>query len=104
MKDNNLYPHQEQVFDALRKGENIILQAPTGSGKTRAALYPFLYCAAQRENFLPPRCIYSPPMRILVKQFFTEYQQTVQTFNLRFGTRLEVRVQTGEQPQNFPEI
>lgn len=104
MKDNNLYPHQEQVFDALRKGENIILQAPTGSGKTRAALYPFLYCAAQRENFLPLRCIYSPPMRILVKQFFTEYQQTVQTFNLRFGTRLEVRVQTGEQPQNFPEI
>jgi CRISPR-associated endonuclease/helicase Cas3 len=95
-----LYPHQELVFDAIRQGQNVILQAPTGSGKTFAALYPFLYSAGHREGFLPPNCIYSPPMRILVKQFFAEYMQTVKSLNLRYGLSLSVKAQTGDEPND----
>ncbi|MBK8933534.1 MAG: DEAD/DEAH box helicase [Chloroflexi bacterium] len=36
------YVYQQQVQEALLQGQNIILQAPTGAGKTRAALTPFL--------------------------------------------------------------
>ncbi|PJF38920.1 MAG: hypothetical protein CUN55_15880, partial [Phototrophicales bacterium] len=38
-----LYPHQKRVFELITSGQNVILQAPTGSGKTRSALYPFVY-------------------------------------------------------------
>lgn len=43
--ESTLYPHQQRAYDLLRAGKNVILQAPTGSGKTRAAIYPFLKMA-----------------------------------------------------------
>ena len=37
-----LYPYQKRVAQHLRQGKSIILQAPTGAGKTLAALWPYL--------------------------------------------------------------
>lgn len=28
------YPHQKETYEALAKGESVILRAPTGSGKS----------------------------------------------------------------------
>lgn len=106
MSDSELWPHQEQVFDLLMAGKNVILQAPTGSGKTRAALYPFLYVLGEPEQHrpLPGKCIYSVPMRVLANQFYTEYEQTVARYNRRYDLGLDirtsVRIQTGEQPDD----
>ena len=73
MSDNGLWPHQERVFDLLLKERcNIILQAPTGSGKTRAALYPFLTALDHETEYyrdFPHKCLYSVPMRVLARQF-----------------------------------
>jgi len=30
------YPHQIKTYEALAKGESVILRAPTGSGKSEA--------------------------------------------------------------------
>ncbi len=38
----SVYPFQERVKSALFGGRSVILQAPTGSGKTRAALSPYI--------------------------------------------------------------
>jgi CRISPR-associated endonuclease/helicase Cas3 len=84
MSTLDLWPHQQRVFDLLTAGENVILQAPTGSGKTRAALYPFLVAQDDQSGHhsrFPHKCIYSVPMRVLAKQFRIEYEKTVQRYN-----------------------
>ncbi len=100
---NSLFEFQERVFDILSQGQNVILQAPTGAGKTRAALYPFLYHLAEQDPAIfPRRCVYSVPMRVLVNQFGAEYNEIVDRYNLRYGLRLRrgMTVQTGERPDD----
>jgi CRISPR-associated endonuclease/helicase Cas3 len=97
----SLYPHQERVFNLLMAGKSVILQAPTGSGKTRAALYPFLTAIDPSDVYygkLPLKCIYSVPMRILAKQFYIQYKKTVASYNLKYALSIQVRIQTGETP------
>lgn len=100
----DLWPHQERVFELISEDRNVILQAPTGSGKTRAALYPFLrsldiYDSTNRIS-LPKKCIYSVPMRVLAKQFYSEHQEIITRYNLRFGLDIKHAIQTGEQPDD----
>ena len=90
-----LYPFQEEVFNRLSQGRSVILQAPTGSGKTRAALYPFLR-AWEYEDEFPRKCIYSVPLRVLATQFEEEYRRRVENFG--FLKEMDVRIQTGERP------
>ena len=65
------YSFQNEVFEKYSLGENIILQAPTGSGKTWAALGPFIYHwkewkqGKQQGDNYPRKLIYSLPLRIL---------------------------------------
>lgn len=99
----DLYPYQEAVADLLLAGKNIILQAPTGAGKTRAALYPFLTSLNDLDEHygrMPLRCVYSVPMRILAKQFFREYDEIIERYNLRFKLNITRAIQTGEQQES----
>lgn len=95
-----LYAHQERVFDLISAGKNVILQAPTGSGKTRAALYPFIAMADEKRSRFPRKGIYSVPMRVLAKQFNHEYRQVIDRYNLNYGMSLSVKIQTGEQAED----
>ncbi|MEW5814802.1 MAG: DEAD/DEAH box helicase [Spirochaetota bacterium] len=36
------YPHQIATYEALARGESVILRAPTGSGKSEAVFVPFV--------------------------------------------------------------
>ncbi|MDQ7026774.1 MAG: CRISPR-associated helicase Cas3' [Anaerolineae bacterium] len=95
----SLWFHQQRVADLVADGKNIILQAPTGSGKTRAALFPFLDAfndLGEAYGTLPRRCIYAVPMRILATQFNEEYKDTVKGYANRFGLGdIAVKTQTG---------
>ena len=98
-----LFSYQQQVFDALREHKPVILQAPTGGGKTRASLYPFLYACTRPEVIeLPGQCIYSVPMRTLANQFVHEYHSTVQGYRQQYSlqTLQHVSLQTGERPED----
>ena len=96
-----LYPYQERTKNALLRGKSVILQAPTGSGKTRAALAPFIeaFYHLSPSNF-PRQCFYIVPTRVLANQFENEYQQLSESFEQEFGRSLEVRLQTGERSED----
>ncbi len=96
-----LFPYQEKVDELVRRGRSVILQAPTGAGKTRAALFPFLDGWRNSDPALFPRqCIYAVPMRVLANQFEAEYRQLVADYASRFGLLRSVRIQTGARPED----
>lgn len=98
-----LFSYQEQVFNALREHKRVILQAPTGTGKTCASLYPFL-CAWVHPDVieLPRQCIYSVPLRTLANQFVGQYESIVQDYRQKYDLRTlgRVALQTGERPND----
>jgi CRISPR-associated endonuclease/helicase Cas3 len=103
-------PFQQRVHDFLLGGKNVILQAPTGAGKTEAALWPFLENLERGENTLPHTCLYATPMRVLSNQFYQKYREQIDRIDSRRGTMLTrqyehlgrnpVSIQTGEQPDD----
>src|SRR6266516_1715388 len=102
-----LRPFQKCVFDHILGRQNVILQAPTGAGKTRAALAPFIYNLASQDRKIPYTCRYAVPMRVLANQFYREYQSLSEHIDREAPTRLEdtyqrigrkaISIQTGEQ-------
>ncbi len=92
-----LYAFQRRVYEHLSEGRSVVLQAPTGAGKTRAALYPFLRAWEYEEDF-PRKCIYSVPLRVLANQFWDEYEGRARRFG--FTRPLHVGIQTGERPDD----
>lgn len=96
-----LYSFQQRTFEALSQGRNVILQAPTGAGKTRAALFPFLhYLAEANPECFPRQCIYSVPMRVLANQFGVEYSEILNGYvhNCNLKLNKGVTIQTGDRP------
>lgn len=95
-----LYPYQKRVAQYIRQGKSVILQAPTGTGKSLAALWPFLeaWDRNQPESF-PRKCIYSVPMQVLANQFVQDINQMV-TEQMLFAEPPGVTIQTGDQPQD----
>lgn len=99
----NLYDFQSKVDNCLRQNRSVILQAPTGAGKTRAALFTFLDSWRNRDAALFPRqCIYVVPMRVLANQFEAEYKETIRRYIQSHGLREvgTVSVQTGARPND----
>ncbi len=108
-----LRPFQKRVYHKIMSGQSVILQAPTGAGKTRAALMPFIehlahYLAGRRsECLLPLTCRYAVPLQVLAQQFCHEYQTIGAKIDQQFATGLEQRfadfgqhpitIQTSEQ-------
>jgi len=96
-----LYPYQKQVKKLLLAGKSVILQAPTGAGKTRAALAPFINVFFDLEpHQFPRKCIYSVPMKVLANQFNAEYKELAESYDRRFREKLNVTIQTGDHPED----
>ena len=96
-----LYPYQDHVKSHLLSGKSVILQAPTGAGKTRAALDPFIETFFDHPaDFFPRKCIYSVPMRVLANQFFAEYHKLSASYHRKFNQELSIGIQTGDRPED----
>lgn len=59
------YAYQIDVFKTLLAGKNVILNIPTGAGKTWASILPFFFAKEKQIDF-PQKMIYSLPLRTLV--------------------------------------
>jgi CRISPR-associated endonuclease/helicase Cas3 len=95
-----LYDFQVRVARHLRRGQSVILQAPTGTGKFMAAIWPFLeaWDRNQPDSF-PRKCIYSVPMRVLANQFEDETQRIISE-EMRLTRQPVIRIQTGERSED----
>lgn len=92
-----LYDYQVAVAKNLRRGRNVIIQAPTGTGKTLAALWPFLEAFDRDQPVkFPLHCIYSVPMRVLANQFVDETRRLIQE-EMRLRNQPDITIQTGER-------
>lgn len=97
-----LYTYQKEIARLVRQGKNIILQAPTGAGKTMAALWPFLAGWAAASSSVSRKCVYAVPMRVLANQFKEDYNKIVYEEMLLLDPPRIAR-QTGEYKQD-PEF
>ncbi len=87
---NEPYSFQIETYSALTKGESIILRAPTGSGKSEAVYIPFLLL---KGKDIPPRLIYTLPMRSLVNSLHERFKC--------YTPNLDVRAQHGKRPESL---
>lgn len=83
-------PFQTEPAEHLLAGRSVILQAPTGSGKTKAALFPHLLARQQGLDF-PRKLLYGVPMRVLARSFYDDLRAEKQHADL------DARLQTGDQ-------
>jgi CRISPR-associated endonuclease/helicase Cas3 len=81
-------PFQERVLKHVLHGNSVILQAPTGAGKTRAALAPFIQNLARGGTALPYTSRYAVPMRVLANQFHREYQTLASRIDKEVGSMI----------------
>ncbi|MGC9400640.1 MAG: CRISPR-associated helicase Cas3' [Anaerolineae bacterium] len=92
-----LYPFQQEVAQRLLHGESVILQAPTGAGKTLAALLPFVNAWEHAREF-SRKCIYSVPLRVLATQFQEEWSKLAA--EAVYDPPIDVTIQTGARPDD----
>src|SRR2546425_253391 len=77
---------QERAIPRILAGENLLLVAPTGIGKTEAALLPILDRLV-REKPEPTSCLYITPLRALNRDML----RRMTFFADRLGIRVAVR-------------
>ncbi|UOF90619.1 CRISPR-associated helicase Cas3' [Fodinisporobacter ferrooxydans] len=87
------YDFQLRVAELLLKGRNVVLTAPTGSGKTMTALFPFLY-ARRKELSFADRLIYALPLRTLASSLYESTKSVISRFELTST------IQMGNQPND----
>lgn len=92
------YAYQEDVRKKILSGADLILQAPTGAGKTRAALEPGVIGLSRAASDYPQRIVYGVPMRVLARSFTNDYRQVAKQKNWQH--HWEPCIQTGEQSED----
>lgn len=75
---------QKDAGPRILKGQNILLVAPTGIGKTEAAILPVLDMIRQEGKSSGIRCIYITPLRALNRDMFRRMEE--------LGTELDIKV------------
>lgn len=69
-QDFELYLHQEEAIQAIRRGENVIVSVPTASGKTLIA-----YAAIYEKFLKKQRSVYMVPLKALASEKFQELKK-----------------------------
>lgn len=69
-KSLELYPHQEEAFLEILEGSNVILNTPTGTGKSLVATSAHFAALAQGK-----RSFYTAPTKALVSEKFLALRQ-----------------------------
>lgn len=81
-------------------GSDVILQAPTGSGKTRAVILPALKGFERDAHGFPQKLIYGAPMRTLVSSQVEEMRHVSKRKSKWRDNDWKPSIQTGEHPDD----
>ncbi|MCD6324163.1 MAG: DEAD/DEAH box helicase [Desulfurococcales archaeon] len=81
------FPHQLMVAEAVREGFNVVLTAPTGSGKTEAAVLPILAEMLLRGECSPVTVLYVTPLRALINDLFRRLRKIFQLNGFRVARK-----------------
>jgi len=84
---------QVSAFGRIRAGSNVLIVAPTGSGKTEAALLPVLE-SLRAEDESGIRAVYVTPLRALNRDLIDRILRMV------VSTKLTAAVRHGDTPQS----
>lgn len=87
---SELYPPQKDSIDAgLLDGQNILVSAPTASGKTLIAIIAMINYLSNKRG----KVVYLSPLRALAAEKFSEFQKLE---SLDFGKKIKVQISTGD--------
>ncbi|HUI22938.1 MAG TPA: DEAD/DEAH box helicase [Nitrososphaerales archaeon] len=80
---------QEKLVPIVRAGKNALLMAPTGTGKTEAALLPILDAMIREEEarVRGTKLLYITPLRALNRDMLDRMQWWCKRFDIRLGVR-----------------
>ena len=92
---------QRQTITRLLNRQDVLLRAPTGSGKTETAIAPFLFAQALNQDF-PNKLIYVVPLRTLANSLRERTEVLVEGWTAAYPSPrpLVVTLQTGENPED----
>ena len=79
-------PIQEAAIESLLSGQDRVLVAPTGSGKTEAAVLPIL-SACYSQEWGPMSILYVTPLRALNRDIDRRLEGLASVVNLKVGLR-----------------
>ncbi len=85
---------QYRVFQKVLMNYSVIVVAPTGIGKTEAAVFPVLY-SIYRRRISPIGAVYVTPLRALNRDMEYRLKRIAECFNL------EVALRHGDTPQTL---
>ncbi|MFB5630372.1 MAG: DEAD/DEAH box helicase [Nitrosopumilaceae archaeon] len=87
---SQLYPPQQESIDSgLLDGKNILVSAPTASGKTLIASLAILNFLSKKKG----KIVYLSPLRALAAEKFSEFKKFE---SINFGRKIKVQISTGD--------
>lgn len=91
------YQYQEEVCKLLFDRKNVILNVPTGAGKTMASIMPFLLAHELYKTDFPQKMIYSLPLRTLCNSIYEDVNKLLSKTNYDGVSS----IQTGEYNEDI---
>lgn len=89
----SLYSHQQQAWQQLRAGRNVVIVTPTASGKTLCYNLPVLDCILRDSS---SRAIYLFPTKALSQDQRAELDETIELL----GQDIKIFTYDGDTPQD----
>ncbi|MBE9097454.1 DEAD/DEAH box helicase [Tychonema sp. LEGE 07203] len=92
---------QTETIKKILNREDVLLRAPTGSGKTETAIAPFLFAPTFNLDF-PKKLIYVVPLRTLANSLRQRTETLVKNWSQvhQLARPVAVTLQTGENPED----